>query len=1008
MRNLKRRSEKADKAKAGAGTRLRGGRVRRSILVLRRRCATALAAALCAIVLSPGSALAASGDIETFAGGPGSGSALSVSQVPRAVAARDGVLYVSDSEWNVVRAIDLATGAETVLAGNGTAGSAGDGGGARAAQLSFPGGLAAGADGALYVADTQNHRVRRVAPDGIITTVAGNGLPGFTGEGAQATDARLNAPRDVAAAPDGTLFIADSSNNRVRRVGSDGVITTVAGNGAAGFSGDGGAATAAMLRDPRGAAVEDDGSLLIADSANNRVRRVTSDGVIVTLAGTGASGFSGDGGAATSAQLSFPVDVASDGAGGWLVADMLNHRARRVGSNGVIVTVAGTGAAGFSGDGGAAPGAALSSPQGVAAEGGVIYVADTGNRRARAIAADGEISTVAGTGLCCFGGDGGPATAAQLRAPQGLAADADGNVLVSDGADHRVRRVAPDGTISTLAGTGAAGGGGDGGPAAAAQLNAPWGLAAAGGSLYVADVNNNRIRRIDAGGAIHNFAGTGGLGFTGDGGPATAAQLRRPQGIAAGPSGEAYVADTGNNRVRRVDAGGGITTVAGSGVFGFSGDGGAATSAALRAPGAVAVAPDGGLYVADTGNHRVRRVAPDGTIDTVAGTGTAGYAGDGGPAAAARLWSPQSLALDAAGNLYVADTNNRRVRAVAPDGTITTVIGSGGCCFGGDGGPATDALLGTPAGVAVDGHGAIYVADAGSRRVRVVATDTTPPVTEIALSGTEGDGGWWRSAVGVTLTATDDSSGVARTEYRVDGGDWQEYSGPFTVQGDGEHLVGYRSIDEADNEEEARGREVRIDTTSPGIEIGTLESRVLLGEPVPIVWDASDETSGVASSAGTLNGEAVENGAEAVPSEPGTYTLVVTARDAAGNEATAEASFEVLVPAEVDFDPNVLATRARSSGGVVTMRVELPAGYDTAAIECPAWVHGPRGVAKSSCDGAPTTDRDGDGLPERAFRFSRDDLTAAAPVAPAEWSAETGGALPGGLEWIGWSAVQVR
>ena len=316
-----------------------------------------------------------------------------------------------------------------------------------------------------------------------------------------------------------------------------------------------------------------------------------------------------------------------------------------------------------------------------------------------AAAATNNIFTVAGTGAAGYSGEGGPASAAELKAPIGVAATPDGGFLIADGGNNRVRRVSPAGTITTVAGTGAAGFAGDGGPASAAQLAFPTGVAAtADGGFLIADQGNRRVRRVSPAGTITTVAGTGAGGFAGDGGPASAAQLNA-FGVAATPDGGFLIADHGNHQVRRVSPAGTITTVAGTGAAGFAGDGGPATAAQLDFPTGVAATADGGFLIADVSNNRVRRVSPAGTITTVAGTGAGGFAGDGGPSIAAQLNAPFGVAATPDGGFLIADNFNYRVRRVAPAGTITTVAGTGAAGFGGDGGPASAAQLSRPSGV---------------------------------------------------------------------------------------------------------------------------------------------------------------------------------------------------------------------------------------------------------------------------------------------------------------------
>ena len=380
------------------------------------------------------------------------------------------------------------------------------------------------------------------------------------------------------------------------------------------------------------------GNLYIADANNRRVRRVDRFGTITTVAGGGRGG---DGGPATAASLGNLMNIAVDTADNLYIAEGWDHRVRKVDRFGTITTVAGTGARGFSGDGGPATVAQLSSPRGVAVDAaGNLYIADRGNGRVRRVDRFGTITTVAGTGEYGYSGDGGPATAARLRSPMRLAVDAAGNLYIAADSSFRVFRVDRFGTLTTVAGTGVRGQSGEGGPATAAQLDFVYALAAdAAGNLYVAGPTDPRVRRVDSSGRIATVAGNGSGRFGGDGGPATAARLSSPNGLAVDAAGNLYIAGEESRRVRRVDPFGTITTVAGTGRLGYSGDGGLATAAQLVSPQGLAVDTAGNLYIADS--NRVRKVDRFGTITTVAGTGEYGYSGDGGPATAAPAQIPQ-------------------------------------------------------------------------------------------------------------------------------------------------------------------------------------------------------------------------------------------------------------------------------------------------------------------------------------------------------------------------------
>jgi uncharacterized protein (TIGR03437 family) len=446
----------------------------------------------------------------------------------------------------------------------------------------------------------------------------------------------LNGPQAVAVDFAGNLYIADTENSRIRKV-SNGVITTVAGSGTPGFSGDNGPATSAQLHFPSGVAVDSALNLYIADSANNRIRKV-SNGVITTVAGNGPLGFGGDNGPATSAQLNSPSAVAVDSAANFYIAEPYNNRIRKV-SNGVITTVAGNS---LNGDNGPATSAQLYSPQGVAVDSdGNLYVADPGNNRIRKVS-NGVITTVAGNGTPGFSGDNGPATSAQLNRPQGVAVDSAGNFYVADRNNNRIREVS-NGVITTVAGNGTYFCCGDNGPATSAQLRHPSGIAVdSADDLYIADTYNNRVPKV-SNGVITTFAGSGNDIFGGDNGPATRADVFEPMAVAVDSAGDLYIADVGNGRIRKVSDGV-ITTVAASGAWGV------AVDSALN------------LYIAD--GARIGKVS-NGVITTVAGNGTQGFSGDNGPAANAQL-SAYGVAPDSAGNLYVADADNSRIRVLTP------------------------------------------------------------------------------------------------------------------------------------------------------------------------------------------------------------------------------------------------------------------------------------------------------------------------------------------------------
>ena len=687
------------------------------------------------ILLLAGTAFAQQYTISTVAGGappatPAAALNTSIGQ-PRKLALSGGNLYFSSG--NSVFKMDGA-GTLTLIAGNSRAGFSGDGGPAASAQLNAPQGLALDAAGNLYIADSLNNRVRVVGTNGVITTFAGNGLtsdPGFWGDNGPAVNASLHLPTGLAVDSTGNVYIAISSDNTIRIVTTDGLINLFAGQGNPGYYGDYaatvtgstttvtnvGTATLATLTNPQDVAIGPNNTILIADAGNSAIRSVSSAGIISTISGLmGSSGLSGDGTANTLSMLA-PFSVAADSSGNIYVAEFGTNRIRKLDTKGNITTAIGDGNQGFAGDGGPANKVEMTLPTGVAVDSsGNLYFADSLNNRIRKLSGS-TVSTIAGNGLFSRSGDGGAATSAQLNAPMG-AAVSPAALYIADTANNTVRSVA-NGVISGVAGTGTAGSSGDGNAATGAQLNGPQGLAVdSAGSLYIADTQNNRVRKV-ANGTISTVAGSGTAGFAGDGGAATGAQLNAPFGVAVDAGGNLYIAEFSNNRVRKVGTNDNISTLAGNGVSGLSGDGGQATGAQLNGPQGVAVDSLGNVYIADTNNNRVRKVAPNGVITTVAGTGSAGFSGDGGLAVNAQVGNPVAVATDSVGNVYIAD-GSARVRKLFLSGLITTIAGAGTRGYSGDGSSAPNARLNGPSALAVNAAGSVWVADTLNNAVRLL------------------------------------------------------------------------------------------------------------------------------------------------------------------------------------------------------------------------------------------------------------------------------------------------
>ncbi|MFN0123741.1 MAG: HYR domain-containing protein [Blastocatellia bacterium] len=919
-------------------------------------------------------------------GSGGDGGAATEAQFRQNTAlARDpqGRLVIADTASRVIRRVDT-DGTITRIAGNGANGNAGDNGQAISASFGAPTGVAVDSQGNIYVSDQFNHRVRVIGTDNVIRHFAGSttAQQGSSGDFGMASGARLRMPRGLAIDKNDNLYVADSGNHRVRKIVlSSKVISPLAGTGVAGYTGDGSLATTLNLNNPTGLGLDNAGNLYIADTGNHRVRRVDAgSGFMSTVTGNGAAGFAGDNGPAENGQVNTPADVSVDGRGNIFIADQGNQRIRRISSaTGRIRTVAGTGQTGFAGDGGPAADALLSVPNAILADSGGnnILFSDSANLRIRRLSAGvanrapvitsaignqslvknqtldialaasdedndsvtftllnapafaaivnaspaartatlrltptaagqfngvqvraddgkgGAVNTaafnisvtepqqgnqnptasaaalpaiieatsaagasvnlsgnasdpdndtltyawrdgaapIAGTAnatvtlalgahnitLTVTDGKGGsfttPSQSVQVRdttppvisgVPQDISVNAGGPVAVNfalptandivsgavpvqsapapnsvfpagmttvnftatDGAGNTANAsfkvtvtvngggggggVADDPVydISTKAGNGMYGYTGDNGPATAASLRQISALARdTQGNLYIADIASRVVRRVNPQGTITTYAGSGLNGNSGDGRNPLQALFGMPSGVAVDGQGNLYIADMTYNRVRRISPGGAIIHYAGdsNGVAGSSGDLGNASQAKLRQPRGLAVDAAGNLYIADAGNHLIRRVdAVTRIITTYAGNGVSGYSGDGQPARQGSLFNPYALAIDGAGNLLIADSANHRIRQVdAASQFMSTVAGNGLATFGGDDGNAIAAQLHMPTGVAVDAQGNFYIADQNNHRIRRVnrSTGKIRTIAGTGLPGFGGDGG---------------------------------------------------------------------------------------------------------------------------------------------------------------------------------------------------------------------------------------------------------------------------
>ena len=476
--------------------------------------------------------------------------------------------------------------------------------------------------------DTGNNRIRKIAASGGVSTLAGDGTAGFAdGTG---TAAQFNNPSGVSLDVDGNIFVADMHNNRIRKIMATGMVTTLAG-GTQGYAD--GSGVAAQLNNPSGVALDAAGNVFVADKGNNRIRKITASGLVSTFAGSTAGYADGVG---IAAQFSFPAGVAVDPSGNVFVADKGNNRIRKITDAGLVRTLAGS-TSGYADGIGTAP--QFYGPSGVAVDAvGNVFVADRGNNRIRKITATGLVSTFAGSGLAAFAD--GVGTAAQFNDPVGVAVDAAGNVFVADRGNNRVRKITASGFVSTVAGNSIAGYA-DGVGTAAKFNNLSSVATDAAGNLFVGDVGNNRIRKITPTGVVTTFA-------TGFG---------EPIGVAVDAAGNVFVGD--GILIRKITPTGVVTTFAGSGTDGDAD--GIGTAAQFSCIWGVAVNVSGNILVSDTCNKRIRKITASGVVSTLAGS-TAGFAD--GIGNAAQFESPWGLAADAAGNIYVADANNELIRKI--------------------------------------------------------------------------------------------------------------------------------------------------------------------------------------------------------------------------------------------------------------------------------------------------------------------------------------------------------